>query len=75
MDWKSLPRNNFPLDEAAPLSVFIAGGIGITPLRSMIRRMQSLGKPWRLHYAARTRQSGGQRYFASASLAAAISFS
>jgi vanillate O-demethylase ferredoxin subunit len=52
-----LPRNNFPLDEAAPLSVFIAGGIGITPLRSMIRRMQSLGKPWRLHYAARTRQS------------------
>jgi vanillate O-demethylase ferredoxin subunit len=52
-----LPRNNFPLDEAAPLSVFIAGGIGITPLRSMIRRMQTLGKPWRLHYAARTRQS------------------
>ena len=52
-----LPRNNFPLDETAPLSVFIAGGIGITPLRSMIRRMQSLGKPWRLHYAARTRQS------------------
>ena len=51
------PRNNFPLDEAAPLSVFIAGGIGITPLRSMIRRMQSLGKPWRLHYAARTRQN------------------
>ena len=51
------PRNNFPLDESAPLSVFIAGGIGITPLRSMIRRMQSLGKPWRLHYAARTRQS------------------
>jgi ferredoxin-NADP reductase len=52
-----MPRNNFPLDEAAPLSVFIAGGIGITPLRSMIRRMQTLGKPWRLHYAARTRQS------------------
>jgi ferredoxin-NADP reductase len=51
------PRNNFTLDEAAPLSVFIAGGIGITPLRSMIGRMQALGKPWRLHYAARTRQS------------------
>jgi vanillate O-demethylase ferredoxin subunit len=53
----SAPRNNFPLDEAAPLSVFIAGGIGITPLRSMIHRMQSLGRPWRLHYAARTRQN------------------
>jgi len=33
-----LPRNNFPLDEAAPLSVFIAGGIGITPFMSMLRR-------------------------------------
>jgi vanillate O-demethylase ferredoxin subunit len=51
-----LPRNNFPLDEAAPLSVFIAGGIGITPLLGMIRRLQSLGRSWQLFYAARTRQ-------------------
>jgi vanillate O-demethylase ferredoxin subunit len=51
------PRNNFTLDETAELSVFIAGGIGITPLRSMIHRLESLAKPWRLHYAARTRQS------------------
>jgi vanillate O-demethylase ferredoxin subunit len=49
------PRNNFALDERAPHSVFIAGGIGITPLMSMIRRLRALGRPWQLHYAARTR--------------------
>lgn len=53
----SAPRNNFPLDETAPLNVFIAGGIGITPLLSMIARSQALGTPWQLHYAARTRRN------------------
>lgn len=47
------PRNNFPLVEDAPLSVFIAGGIGITPLLSMAQRMDQLGRPWELHYASR----------------------
>jgi ferredoxin-NADP reductase len=51
----SAPRNHFPLDEGAPFNVFIAGGIGITPLLGMIARSQALGIPWRLHYAARTR--------------------
>ncbi|AOZ03296.1 oxidoreductase [Cupriavidus sp. USMAHM13] len=50
------PRNNFPLDENAPLSVFIAGGIGITPIFGMIQRLRALGRPWHLHYAARTRR-------------------
>lgn len=49
------PRNHFALAEAAPYSVLIAGGIGITPLLSMARRLTSLGRPWALHYAARTR--------------------
>jgi len=53
----SAPRNNFALDESAPHSVFIAGGIGITPLWSMVRRLHALGRPWHLHYAARTRQN------------------
>ncbi|RDK09497.1 PDR/VanB family oxidoreductase [Cupriavidus lacunae] len=52
----SAPRNNFPLEEGAPLSVFIAGGIGITPIFGMIQRLRTLGRPWRLHYAARTRK-------------------
>lgn len=55
----SEPRNNFELDESAPFNVFIAGGIGITPLLGMIARSQALGTPWRLHYAARTRLHAG----------------
>jgi ferredoxin-NADP reductase len=53
----SEPRNNFPLQEAAFHSVFIAGGIGITPLWCMIQRLSELGRHWELHYCARTRQS------------------
>lgn len=52
----SEPRNNFELDEAAQESVLIAGGIGITPLWAMIQRLEVLGRPWRLHYAARSRR-------------------
>src|ERR1700744_5616626 len=51
----SAPRNNFALHEDAAHSVLIAGGIGITPLLSMIRRLESLGRSWELHYATRTR--------------------
>ncbi len=52
----SAPRNNFKLDEGAAHTVLVAGGIGITPLMGMIERLRTLGRPWRLHYAARTRQ-------------------
>lgn len=51
----SAPRNNFVLDEQATRTVLIAGGIGITPILSMVRRLNALGQPWQLHYAARTR--------------------
>ncbi|CAM3655980.1 Oxidoreductase [Bordetella sputigena] len=47
------PRNLFELDENAPASVLIAGGIGITPIRCMIRRLETLGRRWELHYCAR----------------------
>jgi vanillate O-demethylase ferredoxin subunit len=50
-----LPRNNFPLIEDAALSIFIAGGIGITPIKCMVDRLQDIGRAWRLHYAVRTR--------------------
>lgn len=51
----SEPRNNFVLQENAAHSVLIAGGIGITPLLSMIRRLGALGRSFELYYAARTR--------------------
>jgi vanillate O-demethylase ferredoxin subunit len=51
------PRNNFKLDETAEKSVFIAGGIGITPMLSMIERLGAIGRDWELIFCARTRSS------------------
>jgi vanillate O-demethylase ferredoxin subunit len=49
------PRNNFALNEAAERSIFIAGGIGITPILCMVERLSSLKKNWELVYCARKR--------------------
>ncbi len=48
------PRNHFPLFEAAPHSVLIAGGIGITPIFAMVGRLAELGAGWTLYHCART---------------------
>lgn len=53
----SHPKNNFALEENASHSVLVAGGIGITPLLSMIRRLGALGRSWQLYYATRTRSA------------------
>jgi ferredoxin-NADP reductase len=50
------PSNTFRLADDALFSVFIGGGIGITPLLCMIRRMEQLKRDWRLFYAARIRK-------------------
>lgn len=50
------PRNNFPLDEAAPHSVLIAGGIGITPIYCMVQRLIAKNAPWTLYYSCRDRK-------------------
>jgi len=51
----SAPRNNFPLVENANQVIFIAGGIGITPIWCMVQRLNKLGRAWKLHYACRSR--------------------
>ncbi|NBD19105.1 2Fe-2S iron-sulfur cluster binding domain-containing protein [Aquabacterium fontiphilum] len=51
----ALPVNRFQLDAGKP-AVLIAGGIGITPLRSMAFALAAHGVPFHLHYAARRRR-------------------
>ena len=49
------PRNHFRLDEGAKRLVFVAGGIGITPIAAMARRARALGIDYTLHYCGRSR--------------------
>ncbi|MFK0112689.1 PDR/VanB family oxidoreductase [Streptomyces sp. NPDC091217] len=50
------PRNNFPLRPARRY-LFVAGGIGITPLLPMIAAAETAGAPWHLLYGGRSRAS------------------
>ena len=50
------PRNHFPL-VASRRYLFIAGGIGITPLLPMIAEAEAAGADWRLLYGGRERAS------------------
>lgn len=52
----SEPRSLFGLDEAASGHLFVAGGIGITPILSMIRRCIERGYAWRVLYCVRSRR-------------------
>ncbi len=53
----SAPRNNFPLHEEAAHTVLVAGGIGVTPILCMGRRLRQLGRSFEVLYFARSRQS------------------
>ena len=50
----SPPRNNFPLRRDATKSIFVAGGIGITPLLSMAKTLHSQSLAFELHYFVRS---------------------
>lgn len=50
------PRNHFALEPTARY-LFLAGGIGITPILPMLRAASAAGSTWVLYYGGRTRES------------------
>jgi len=50
------PRNHFAL-VSSPRYLFIAGGIGVTPMLPMIEEAEAVGAAWELVYGGRSRAS------------------
>lgn len=52
------PRNHFAFEPVAGIRYrFVAGGIGITPIRAMVRAAEAAGADWTLDYAGRSRST------------------
>jgi len=51
------PRQKFPLRAHAAKYILLAGGIGITPIRSMARTLQQLGADYSLVYVGRSKSA------------------
>lgn len=49
-----IPSNSFPLHADTSPTVFIAGGIGITPIKPMVQTLARRGRRFQLHYAGRS---------------------
>jgi phthalate 4,5-dioxygenase reductase subunit len=58
----SVPRNNFELAERASEFILIAGGIGITPILSMMRHLKREGRSFKTYYC--TRDAGTTAFLA-----------
>jgi ferredoxin-NADP reductase len=52
----SKPRNNFGLCTAASHHLLLAGGIGITPMISMVHHLKRQSADFTLHYCTRSRE-------------------
>ncbi|MEA2995839.1 MAG: phthalate 4,5-dioxygenase reductase component, partial [Alphaproteobacteria bacterium] len=50
----SAPANNFALVKSAAGYLFVAGGIGITPIMAMIRQLKATGGRFKLCYCTRS---------------------
>ena len=50
------PRNHFPL-HSVPRYIFLAGGIGITPILPMVAAATEAGADWKLYYGGRSQAS------------------
>ncbi|RZT39530.1 cytochrome P450/oxidoreductase [Cupriavidus agavae] len=55
------PRNHFRLHESCRKAIFIAGGIGVTPVSAMARRARALGIDYAFHYCGRSRAAMAMR--------------
>jgi len=51
-----VPRNHFALDEAAASTLLVAGGIGVTPMLCMYRRLRERERAAQFVYCARSRE-------------------
>lgn len=52
------PRNHFEFEPVrGTRCLFVAGGIGITPISAMVAAAERAGVEWELHYAGRSRRS------------------
>lgn len=60
------PINNFPLNRRSLKHIFIAGGVGITPIIAQIHDLQVGNVPYELHYAVRGLEHAGMNRFINA---------
>lgn len=71
----SEPRNNFRLQEGASRHLLFAGGIGVTPLLSMMYQLEASGAQYELHYFSRSpRHTAFHEQLSESRYAAKVSF-
>ena len=55
----SRPINHFPLNEGAPKTLLMGGGIGVTPMIAMAHRLNAIGADFALHYSFHQSRDAG----------------